>query len=242
MNKQVYYWSTIIVMTVVVVIGWLTVSNNGNTSDNNNQIINETQQNVGIQTTSESNRMTTQNSSLTHYLEEQKLAMDTMMTEMKNIPHTGDPAIDFLYGMIPHHESAIAMSKSYLKYSGNSVELKQIAEDIIKIQGTEIEQMQSMIQKLEADMQNDETKEMEYFNAYNKILEEHQASHNMSTPNSIDQAFVEGMIMHHEMAIQMAESVLNYTKNKEILNMAQNIIDMQNKEIAQMTEIMNSMQ
>lgn len=242
MNKQVYYWSTIIVMTVVVVIGWLTVSNNGSTSDNNNQIINDTQQNVGIQSTSENNRMTTQNSSLTYYLEEQKLAMDTMMTEMKNIPHTGDPAIDFLYGMIPHHESAIAMSKSYLKYSGNSVELKQMAEDIIKTQGTEIEQMQSMIQKLEANIQNDETKETEYLNAYNKMLEAHGASHNMSTPNSVEEAFAEGMIMHHEMAIQMAETVLNYTKNEEIINMAQKIIDMQNKEIAQMTEIMNNMQ
>lgn len=242
MNKQVYYWSTIIVMTVVVVIGWLTVSNNGSNGGNNNQIVNETQQNVGIQNTSENNRMATQNSSLPHYLEEQKLAMDTMMTEMKNIPHTGDPAIDFLYGMIPHHESAIAMSKSYLKYSGNSVELKQMAEDIIKTQGTEIEQMQSMIQKLEANMQNDETKETEYLNTYNKMFEAHGVSHNMSAPNSVEEAFAEGMIMHHEMAIQMAETVLNYTENEEILNMAQNIIDMQNKEIAQMTEIMNNMQ
>lgn len=242
MNKQVYYWSTVIVMAVVVVIGWLTVSDNGSMSGNNNQIINESQQNVDNQASNENNSMIAENSSLTHYFEEQKVAMDTMMTEMKNIPHTGDPATDYLYGMIPHHESAIAMSKSYLKYGGNSTELKQMAEDIISIQGTEIEQMQSMIQKLEEEVQKDETKETEYLNAYNKILEDHQASHSMSTPNSVEEAFAEGMIMHHDMAIQMAEIILQYTENEEIRNMAQNIIDMQTKEIAQLKEHVNSMQ
>lgn len=242
MNKQVYYWSTIIVMAVVVVIGWLTVSNNGSMSGHNNQIINESQQNVDIQSTSENNSMLAENSSLTHYLEEQKLAMDTMMTEMKNIPHVGDAAIDFLYGMMPHHESAIAMSKSYLKYGGNSATLKQMAEDIIRVQGAEIEHMRSMIQTLEAKMQKDETKETAYLNAYNKMLEEHQASHSMSALNSVEEAFAEGMIMHHEMAVQMAEAILQYTENEEIRNMAQDIIDMQTKEIAQMTEIRNSMQ
>lgn len=242
MNKQVYYWSTIIVMAVVVVIGWLTVSNNGSTSDNNNQIINETQQNIGIQNTSENNSMTIDNSSLTYYLEEQKIAMDTMMTEMKNIPHTGEPTVDFLYGMIPHHESAITMSKSYLKYGGNSTELKKIAEDIIHTQDVEIEQMQSMIQKLEATMQKDETKETEYLNVYNKMLEEHRTSHSMSTPNSVEEAFAEGMIRHHEMAVQMAELILKYTENEEVRNMAQDIIDMQTKEMTQMKESVNSIQ
>ena len=42
--------------------------------------------------------------------------------------------LDFLRGMIPHHEAAIKMSESYLNYQGKSDELKTIAQDIITAQ------------------------------------------------------------------------------------------------------------
>ena len=52
---------------------------------------------------------------LTKYLNEQSSEMSTMMENMKSIKPTGDVALDFLYGMIPHHKAAIEMSKSLLK-------------------------------------------------------------------------------------------------------------------------------
>ena len=128
MNKQVYYWCTVIVIAVVVVIGFLTVSDNGNTS-NNQSIYNETEQNVGTENKDENTNITVEENNLTNYLEDQTTIMDKMLTEMKNIPHVGNPAIDFLYGMTLHHESAIAMAESYLKYGGNHAELKQMAND-----------------------------------------------------------------------------------------------------------------
>ncbi|MBU3805250.1 MAG: DUF305 domain-containing protein [Candidatus Cellulosilyticum pullistercoris] len=240
MNKQVYYWCTVIVIAVVVVIGFLTVSDNGNTS-NNQSIYNETEQNVGTENKDENTNITVEENNLTNYLEDQTTIMDKMLTEMKNIPHVGNPAIDFLYGMTLHHESAIAMAESYLKYGGNHAELKQMAEDMIKTQDAEIEQMQSMIQKLEEEGMKDETKEAEYLKAYQKILEENKASHSMGAPDTIDEAFAEGMTLHHEMAVQMAETVLQYTENEEVRHMAQNIIEMQNKEITKMRELINQM-
>lgn len=240
MNRQVYYWCTVIVIAVVVVIGWLTVSNNGNTGSNQN-ILNEAQQNVGIENKDENNTVTVEENHIASYLEDQTVVMDKMMTGMKGISSTGNPDIDFLNGMTLHHESAIAMAESYFKYGAQNAKLKQIAQDIINTQTAEIEQMQSMIEKLEVEGKKDETKEAEYLNAYHKILEESMQSHSTSTPITVDQAFAEGMIKHHEMAVQMAETVLQYTDSEEVRHMAQNIIEAQNKEITQMREIINEM-
>ncbi|MBS1683988.1 MAG: DUF305 domain-containing protein [Bacteroidetes bacterium] len=52
--------------------------------------------------------------------------------------------------------------------------------------------------------------------------------------DSFDQAFLNEMIMHHEGAVQMAQLALTNAKHQEIKNLASNIIEAQNKEIAEM--------
>ncbi|MDQ3019050.1 MAG: DUF305 domain-containing protein [Bacteroidota bacterium] len=54
---------------------------------------------------------------------------------------TGDADKDFVMMMIPHHEGAIEMSEVEIKY-GSDPEIKKMAQDIIKKQEAEIEQME----------------------------------------------------------------------------------------------------
>lgn len=52
--------------------------------------------------------------------------------------------------------------------------------------------------------------------------------------DSLDAAFLDGMIVHHQQAIDMANIVLERTTRPEIKQMAQDIISVQTKEIETM--------
>lgn len=190
---------------------------------------------------SKKNSIVYKDDNIKKYLNEQKSEMSTMMEDMKNIKHTGDPAIDFLYGMIPHHKAAIEMSESLLKYGGENAEIKKIAENIITNQSKEIEEMKDMIKRMELNPNVDEKKEQDYLKEYKNLFNKHN-NNDISNVNSVDKAFAMEMIKHHEMAVSMSEIVLKYTDNKDVVDLAQNIIESQKDEIKQMREIINSME
>lgn len=74
-------------------------------------------------------------------------AMDKMHKNM-NMTSSGDIDVDFLKGMIPHHQGAIDMSEELIKKTKDP-ELKALAQKIIKDQKAEIKQMQDFLKKKE---------------------------------------------------------------------------------------------
>ena len=56
------------------------------------------------------------------------------------VPLTGNADVDFVQGMIPHHQGAIDMAVTYLRY-GNNQQLKRLAQEIIVEQQQEIAAM-----------------------------------------------------------------------------------------------------
>ena len=65
-----------------------------------------------------------------------RAAMATMMESM-HTPSSGNADADFAAIMIPHHEGAIAMARSELKY-GTNPQLRRLAQEIIITQQQEI--------------------------------------------------------------------------------------------------------
>ena len=62
------------------------------------------------------------------------------------ITFTGNADVDFIKGMLPHHQGAVDMAKIVIQY-GKDPEVRKLAEAIIKAQNEEIAWMTSWLAK-----------------------------------------------------------------------------------------------
>ena len=76
-------------------------------------------------------------------------ASDRMHLGM-NIDYTGDADVDFLRGMIAHHEGAIAMARIAVEH-GEASDVRGLAQEIIGAQEAEITRMRIMLARHEHD-------------------------------------------------------------------------------------------
>jgi len=71
-----------------------------------------------------------------------------MMSNMKmDMDHSGGVDKQFVQMMIPHHQSAIDMSKAYIKTGAHEAKLKTMANNIITSQQKEIKDLQTWLAK-----------------------------------------------------------------------------------------------
>lgn len=76
----------------------------------------------------------------------QMKAHEKMSVDMGGVKPSGDPDVDFVRMMIPHHQGAIDMAEVELKY-GKDESRKALARQIIEAQEKEIAEMKDWLAK-----------------------------------------------------------------------------------------------
>ena len=133
--------------------------------------------------------------------------------------HYSDRA--FLSGMIAHHEGAVDMAKVFLATpkKDQNPQVTAWADDVIKVQEKEIAEMKELLKPLGGIEESAYTPMKK---AMQHMLEE-----------GANMRFVELMLPHHAMALEMSVPALLGSNNPQILNLAEGIIISQAKEMRQ---------
>ena len=129
----------------------------------------------------------------------------------------------FIAEMIPHHQEAVDTSR-LVGGSTSNEEIRDLANRIITAQEQEIAMMQGWLAAWYPQSQ--------YQSSYEPMMGD------LVHASDRDQAYLEGMIEHHEAAIMMAEQVLALQPRAEVATLARDIITTQRAEIAQMQELL----
>lgn len=131
----------------------------------------------------------------------------------------------FIFEMIPHHQEAVDTAMIVFEKTENA-ELKKLAENIINAQTREIEMMDGW----KSNWYPDSNYNVNYISMMPPLKS--------LSGDDLDKSFLQGMIMHHQMAIFMAEQVSVLNPRDEIQDFADDVIEVQSSEIRQMQEML----
>jgi uncharacterized protein (DUF305 family) len=142
--------------------------------------------------------------------------------------HTVASEQEFLRAMVPHHREAVTSSADILTRSENKA-ITDFARTVIEVQSFEIATMQSWHKT--------------WFNEELTSARYRPMMPNLSSIErgpAAEQAYLRGMIAHHEAAVTMAKSVKDLQPRPELLGLADGIIATQQDEIGQLQALLKT--
>lgn len=147
-----------------------------------------------------------------------------------SIAHTDDELM-FASMMIPHHIQAVTMSELALANSTNT-EIISLATAIRDAQAPEIKQMQSWL-----DQSNYSGTHAGHMDMGGMLSDEELAELSTAKGSTFDRLFLQGMIAHHEGAIDMLSMIKN-SSNSEVKKLYDDILTSQSAEIETMKALL----
>ena len=151
-----------------------------------------------------------------------------------------DADVAFLTGMQPHHEQAVEMSQIVLA-ADPPAEVAALARQIQAAQAPEIDEMDEMLGMLGHGSTAMPHGDMDMASHGGMMSEEHLADMRAATGTEAARLFLEGMIEHHQGAIDAAEAQLEDGQYAPALALAEQIEQAQTAEIAEMQALLASL-
>ena len=147
---------------------------------------------------------------------------DYIVTEDRRVPFIAANDIEFIDGMVPHHEGALMMAQMVLMH-GSRAEVKALAKTMSEVQAAEIQRLKSIRVELTG------SDDVPGFEDPHMALEMREMEGALG--EELDRLFLEHMIPHHAGAIHMAHSALANLKRPDLASMAREMIEDQSEEI-----------
>lgn len=151
-------------------------------------------------------------------------ALPVYASEPAPDPETAEFEIEFMKEMINHHAAAVVEGALCVKKAIHA-ELRDMCEQIIVDQTREIREMQSWLWDWYG------IRYRPHIMPEDRQMIRHLA---MLKGEAFEIEFMEMMIMHHSMAIEMAQTCVAEAYHEELIGLCQNIIVTQSAEIEQM--------
>lgn len=163
---------------------------------------------------------------------------DPSPTDSVSIADANNADVMFTAMMIPHHEQAVEMADMVLEKDGIDERVVTLAQEIKAAQGPEIELMNAWLEDWGLDMTDD----MGGMDHGDGMMSGSDMSElDAANGDDASRLFLEQMIVHHEGAIEMAETEIDEGQNADAVALAQKIIDAQAAEITIMQDIISSL-
>jgi uncharacterized protein (DUF305 family) len=147
------------------------------------------------------------------------------------LPYEPQNDVEFIDGMIPHHEMAIMMADMELEH-GVLADVRAMAQQMKDAQSAEIAVMMMAREELTG---SEEPPEL-----MNPHMELDMMEMMSARGEEMDRSFLTHMIPHHASAIQMAHDALPHLERQDMKQMANQIVEDQAAEIGDIHEMLAS--
>lgn len=150
--------------------------------------------------------------------------------------------IAFIQGMTPHHQGAIVMTDLAVDRAENP-KVKALAERISTAQQPEIKLMKEMAETWNVELSDGAsmTAGGGAMTGGGPMTMMDMSSLESKSGPAFDKAFLEQMIPHHENALPSSRTEIEQGANPDAKALAQNIIDSQTAEIAEMKQLLTEL-
>lgn len=156
-----------------------------------------------------------------------------------------DADVTFAQGMIPHHRGAVAMAQ----LADGRAEDPRVLELANRIEAAQQPEIETLTGWLEAwgEPLPEESDSMEGMDMggmdmggmdMGGMSEEDMAALEAASGPEFDRMFLEQMVIHHRSAVEMAQTEVAEGSNPDAVAMAQEIVDSQSAEIAEMETLL----
>ena len=157
-----------------------------------------------------------------------------------------DADVQFAQGMIPHHQQAVEMSDLTLAKADADARVLTLAQQIKAAQGPEITQMMGWLEgwgftKMPGDDDEDHSGHAGMEGMDGMMTEKDMQELEEATGADASRLFLEGMVKHHEGAVEMAETEISDGENPDAIELAETIITTQQQEITVMKDLLTQL-